>query len=156
MVTYGPWIFIALLALTPLFSTFGYVTAAIVLSVIAVVLLLLLFGSALDLLGVRFSQADRRMDLSIAYLSFAVVAAGLYFVPMQLGTNWARADKTATSSLPRVYLRGDEATEYKLLFSVGERLYVFPTRYEGNYPPVEAAAAADVSFVPNKSTSDGR
>jgi hypothetical protein len=154
VVHYGPWVLIALFALTPLLSTFGYVPAAIVLSVMAVALLLLLFSSSLELLVVRFSQADRRMDLSMVYLSFAVVAAGLYFVPAQLGTNWARVDKQATSGLPRVYLRGDEATEYKLLFSVGDRLYVFPAKYEGTYPPVETAAAVDVRFVQQERTSD--
>ncbi|MBH0195133.1 MAG: asparaginase [Nitrospira sp.] len=34
------------------------------------------------------------------------------------------------------------------LFSVGERLYVFPTRYEGDHPPVRTVAVADVRFVP--------
>lgn len=151
---YGPWLFIVLLAITPLLSTFGYVTVAIVLSVISVALLLLLLSSSLELLVVRFSQADRRLDLSMAYLSLAVVAAGLYFVPAQLGVNWARVDKQASSTLPKVYLRGDEEREYKLLFSVGERLYVFPTRYEGEYPPIEIASAATVRFIHDENKSD--
>lgn len=147
VVHYGPWLFIVLLAATSLLSTLGYVTSAIVLSVISVALLLLLSSSALELLAVRLSNADRRIDLSMAYLSFAVIAAGLYFVPAQLGMNWARVDKQAESTLLKVYVRGDDVTEYKLLFSVGERLYVFPTRYEGDYPPIEAASAGNVRFV---------
>lgn len=147
VVNYGPWLFVMFLAITMLLSTFGYITSAIVLSVISIVLLLLLFSAALECLFVRFSKASPRIDLSMAYLSFAVVAAGLYFVPAQLGINWARADQQATSALLKLYLRGDDATEYQLLFSVDDRLYVFPTRYEGKYPPITTTAAADVRFT---------
>lgn len=154
VVKYGPWLLLALLAITPLLSTFGYAATAIVLSVVSVPLILLLFSSALELLAARLTKADRHIDLSMAYLSFVVIAAGLYVVPAQLGMNWARVDKQASSSLLTVYLRGKEETEYKLLFSVGERLYVFPTRYEGKYPPVETAAAANVRFVPYEGTTD--
>ncbi|MBH0178482.1 MAG: hypothetical protein HP491_11610 [Nitrospira sp.] len=147
IVHYGPWLVIMLLASTTLLSTFDYVAAVIVLSVVSVIMLLLLCSSALELIAVRLSKADQSIDLSMAYLSFAVIAAGLYIVPVQLGVNWARVDKQTASALLRVYLRGDEVTEYKLLFSVGERLYVFPTRYEGDHPPVRTAAAADLRFV---------
>lgn len=147
VVHYGPWLFITFLAIATLLSTFDYAAAVIVLSVVSVVLLLLLFGSALELVLVRLSSTHRHIDLSMAYLSFAVIAAGLYVVPAQLGMNWARIDKQAESTLLRVHLRDDEVTEYKLLFSVGERLYVFPARYEGNDPPVRTAAAADIRFV---------
>ena len=95
----------------------------------------------------RFSKIDRDIDLSMAYVSFAVIAAALYVVPAQLGVNWARVDKQETSSLLKVHLRDDEATEYKLLFAVEERWYVFPTRYDGRYPPVKVIAAANVIFV---------
>jgi hypothetical protein len=147
VVTYGPWLFVVLLAITALLSTFGYATSVIVLSVISIALLLLLCSSALELLVVRFSKGGRRIDLSRAYLSFAVIAAGLYLVPAQLGMNWARVDQQPTSALLKVYLRGDDATEYHLLFSVGDRLYVFPTRYEGKYPPIKTVAAADIRFA---------
>jgi len=144
---YGPWFLIALLAMIPLLSTFGYAIPAIAMSAIAVVLLLLLFSSSLELLVVRFSKADPSIDLSMAYVSFAVIAAGLYVVPAQLGVNWARIDKQGTSSLPTLYLPGNGETEYKLLFSAGERLYVFPAKFEGTYPPVETVPAANVNFV---------
>jgi hypothetical protein len=146
VVHYGPWLFIMLLALTALLSIFDCAAAVIVLSVVSVVLLLLLFSAALELVAVRISKTDRRINLSMAYLSFAVIAAGLYVVPAQLGVNWARVDKQAESTLLRVYLRGDDATEYRLLFSVGDRLYVFPARFEGEYPPVQTASVADVTF----------
>jgi hypothetical protein len=146
VVHYGPWLLIMLLASTTLLSIFDGAPAVIVLSVVSVVLLLLLFGSALELVAVRLSKADRRIDLSMAYLSFAVIAAGLYVVPAQLGMNWARVDKQPESTLLKVYLRGDEATEYKLLFSVGDRLYVFPARFQGEHPPVQTASVADVTF----------
>jgi hypothetical protein len=146
VVHYGPWLFIVLLASTMLLGTFDYAAAVIVLSVVSVVLLLLLFSAALELVAVRISKADRRINLSMAYLSFAVIAAGLYVVPAQLGVNWARVDKRAESTLLRVYLRSDDATEYKLLFSVGDRLYVFPARFQGEHPPVQTASLADVTF----------
>lgn len=151
LVRYGAWILLTLLVITLLLSTFGYVMAAIVLSIIDVVAMLLLFSSALELLVVRFKSPntmDRLIDLSMTYIAFAVIAAGLYVVPAQLGLNWARVDKQPTSSLLTVYLHSDAEKEYRLLFSVGERLYVFPTRFEGVYPPVHAAAIADVGFVP--------
>ncbi len=154
VVQYGPWFLVGLVAVTTLLTTFDSITPAIVLSVVAVTLILLVFSSALELLVMRFSQADRRIDPSMAYLSLVVIAAGLYVVPTQLGMNWARVDKQASSALLNVYLRGDERTEYKLLFSVGERLYIFPTRYEGKYPPVKPAAAANVTFIPLESKTD--
>lgn len=148
LIRYGSWFLLALLVVIPLLSTFGHVMSAIVLSIIGVVAILLLFSSALELVAVRFNTMGRLIDLSMTYIAFAVIAAGLYVVPMQLGMNWARVDKQPTSSLLTVYLRGDPETEYRLLFSVGERLYVFPSRFEGTSPPVQAAAIANVGFVP--------
>ncbi|HBR51115.1 MAG TPA: hypothetical protein DEA71_13630, partial [Nitrospira sp.] len=98
-----------------------------------------------ELFVVRFSNIDRGIDLSRAYLSLAVITAALYVVPAQLGTNWARLDQQDTSSLLNVYLR-DDATTYKLLFAAETRWYVFPIRYGGNEPSVKAVAATDVSF----------
>jgi hypothetical protein len=148
LVQYGPWFLLALLVMTPLLSTFGYVTSAIVLSIIGVAAILLLFSSALELVMVRFNIKDRLIDLSMAYIAFAVIATGLYVVPAQLGLNWARLDKRPTSLLPTVYLHSDAEKEYRLLFSVEERLYVFPARFEGAYPPVQVTAIANVGFVP--------
>ncbi|MGE3976541.1 MAG: hypothetical protein AB7F94_03040 [Nitrospira sp.] len=148
LVRYGSWILLTLLVVAPLLSTFGYVMPAIVLSIICIVAILLLFSSAVELVVVRLTTRGRLIDLSMTYIAFAVIAAGLYVVPMQLGMNWARVDKQPTSSLLTVYLRSDPKTEYRLLFSVGERLYVFPSRFEGTYPPVQAAAIANVGFLP--------
>lgn len=146
LVRYGSWVVLALLVMTPLLSTFGYVNSTIVLSIIGVAAILLLFSSAIELVVVH--RTGRLIDLSMAYLAFAVIAAGLYVVPTQLGLNWARVDKQPTSSLLTVYLRGDAEKEYRLLFSVGERVYVFPAKFEGAYPPVHATALANVGFVP--------
>ena len=148
VVQYGPWFLLALLVMTPLLSTVGYVTSAIVLSIIGVAAILLLFSSALELVVVRRNTMDRISDLSMAYIAFVVIAAGLYVVPAQLGLNWARVDKQPTSSLPTVYLHSDTEQEYRLLFSVGERLYVFPARFKGVYPPVQSTALANVDFIP--------
>lgn len=151
MVRYGSWFLLALLGIIPLLSTFGYVMSAIVLSMISVAAILLLFSSTLELIVVRFSTTfntmGRLIDPSMAYIAFAVIAAALYVVPAQLGLNWARIDKQPTSSLLAVYLHSDAEKEYRLLFSVGERLYVFPAKFEGAYPPVRATAIANVGFM---------
>jgi hypothetical protein len=148
VVQYGSWLFILLLVTIPLLSLARFTIAAIVLSVVSVVLLLWLLGSALELLVIRRITADPEMDVTMAYIACVLIAAGLYVVPTQLGINQARADKQAPTSLLTVYLHGNTEREYKLLFSVEERLYVFPANYEGQYPPVEATTATDVSFVP--------
>ncbi len=150
VVQYGSWLFILLLAAIPLLSLGGSTLAAIVLSVISIVVMLWLLGSALELLVVRFMTQDADMDLTMAYIACVLIATGLYVVPAQLGVNWARADKESPSSLLTVYLHGNAEKEYKLLFSVEGRLYVFPAKYEGRFPPVEATTATDVSFVPTK------
>jgi hypothetical protein len=150
VVQYGSWLFILLLAVIPVLSLGGATLAAIVLSVLSIVLLLWLLGSVLELLVVRFITEDADMDLTMAYIACVLIATGLYVVPVQLGVNWARADKESPSSLLTVYLHGNAEKEYKLLFSVEERLYVFPAKYEGRFPPVEATTATDVSFVPAK------
>lgn len=151
MVRYGSWFLLALLGIIPFLSTFGYVMSAIVLSMISVAAILLLFSSTLELIVVRFSTTfntmGRLIDPSMAYIAFAVIAAALYVVPAQLGLNWARIDKQPTSSLLAVYLHSDAEKEYRLLFSVGERLYVFPAKFEGAYPPVRATAIANVGFM---------
>lgn len=155
VVQYGPWLLVGFLTMIPLLSGFNWVMPTIVLSVVAITLLLLLFASTLELLVVRFAKAGGHSDLSIAYLSLAVMAVGLYIVPVQLGLNWARVDKQASSSLFKVYLRDDETREYKVLFATGgDKLYVFPSVYEGEYPPVAATAASEVTFIPSDAKTD--
>lgn len=150
VVRYGSWFLLALLVMTPLLSAFGYVIPAIGLAILGVASILLLFSAALELVVMWLATPpiSRPFDLSMAYIAFAVIATGLYVVPAQLGMNWARVDKQPTSSLLSVYLRNDTERQYRLLFSVGERLYVFPTRFEGAYPPVQGTTIANVSFVP--------
>jgi hypothetical protein len=148
LVQYGSWCLLALLVMTPLLSTFGYVTSAIVLSIMGVAALLLLFSAALEVIVVRIKTTGRLKEPSMVSIAFAVIAAGLYVIPAHLGLNWARVDKQPTSSLLTVYLRSDAEQEYRLLLSVGERLYVFPAKFEGTYPPVQATVLADVGFVP--------
>ncbi len=148
IVRYGLWSLLTLLAVVPLCSSLGYVIPAIGCSIVAIVLLLLLLSSALELVTARWRTTALSLDLSMAYLSFAVIAVGLYVVPAQLGANWARIDKQPTSSLLTVYVRSEGERKYRLLLSVGERLYIFPSRFEGPYPPVHATVVADVSFIP--------
>ena len=154
VVQYGPWLLVGFLIVIPLLSGLRWIMPTIVLSIVATILLLLLCASTLELLVVRFAQADRHMDLSMAYLSLAVMAVGLYIVPVQLGLNWARVDKQVSSNLFKVYLRDDEAREYKVLFATGDRLYIFPSAYEGEYPPVAATGASEVTFIPSDVKTD--
>lgn len=150
VVQYGSWCVLLLLAVIPLLTFAGATFTAIVLSIVSVVLLLWLLGSALEILVVRRITEDPEMDLTMAYIACVLIAVGLYVVPAQLGLNWARADKQRPSSLLTVYLQGNPDKEYKLLFAADERLYVFPATYEGYNPPVEATTAATVSFVPRE------
>ncbi|NGZ97437.1 MAG: hypothetical protein CV089_15185 [Nitrospira sp. WS110] len=154
VVQYGPWLLVGFLIMIPLLSGLRWIMPTIVLSVVAITLLLLLCASTLELLVVRFAKAGRHMDLSMAYLSLAVMAVGLYIVPVQLGLNWARVDKQVSSNLFKVYLRDDEAREYKVLFATGDRLYIFPSAYEGEYPPVEATRVSEVTFIPSDVKTD--
>lgn len=154
MVQYGPWLLVVFLIMIPLLSGLRWIVSTIVLSVITITLLLLLCASTLELLVVRFAKAGRHMDVSMAYLSLAVMTVGLYIVPVQLGLNWARVDKQVSSNLFKVYLRDDEAREYKVLFSTGDRLYIFPSAYEGEYPPVAATRASEVTFIPAGAETD--
>ncbi|MDH4154412.1 MAG: hypothetical protein OEV01_11560 [Nitrospira sp.] len=147
-VWYGPWLLVGLLGITIVLSSLEFASAAINLLLVAIPLLLFLGASTLELFLVRFTNIDRGVDLSRAYVSLAVITAALYVVPVQLGTNRGWVDQQETSDLLNVYLRNDELTTYKLLFAAEERWYVFPTRYEGSKPPVRSVAATDVSFTP--------
>jgi hypothetical protein len=150
----GPWLIVGFLIMIPLLSGFSWTMSAIVLSVVAIALVLLLCASTLELLVVRFAKGGKQIDVSMAYLALAVMAVGLYIVPVQLGLNWARVDKQASSNLFKVYLRDQEATEYKVLFATGDKLYIFPSTYEGEYPPVAATATSDVTFIPSGAKTD--
>ncbi len=154
LVQHGPWFLVGFLIVIPLLSGFSWVRPAIILSIGAIALLLLLCASTLELLVVRFAKSGGHVDLSMAYLCLAVMAVGLYVVPMQLGLNWARADKQASSNLFKVYLRDDETRQYKVLFATGDRLYVFPSDYEGEYPSVAAMGASEVTFIPSDAKTD--
>ena len=147
-VRYGLWFLLALLGVIPLCSVLGYGILAIGCSILGIVLLLLLLSAAVELAIVPRSTTGLTRDRSLAYLSFAVIAVGLYVIPTQLGVNWARVDKQTTSSLLSVYVRSEGEREYRLLLSIGERLYIFPLQFEGPYPPVHATVVADVSFTP--------
>jgi hypothetical protein len=154
VVQYGPWLLVGVLTMIPLLSGFSQVMPAIVLSIVAIALLLVLCVSTLELLVVRFAKAGGHIDLSMAYLSLVVMAVGLYIVPVQLGLNWARVDKQVSSNLFKVYLRDDQSREFKVLFTTGDKLYVFPSAYEGDYPPVAATVASEVTFIPSDIKTD--
>jgi hypothetical protein len=147
VIRYGPWCLIALSVLDLALGTFGSTTLAVILSVISVPVLLLLLASNLKFLIVRLRRSDLQLDRLKLAISVAVIVLGLYCVPAQLGRNFGQLDKEpATSTLSTIHLH-DDPTEYRLLLSVDERLYVFPERYEGTYPPIETTAAAQVESI---------
>jgi hypothetical protein len=147
MLGYGPWLLIALSLLDLGLGGAGYTTGAVAVSTLSLVTLLLMVAAGLDCLIVRLRMPDIRFDRSMIALAMAVVVLGLYLVPARLGVNVGRLDKTPSSStLSTVYFR-DDPTEYKLLFSMGDRLYVFPARYEGEDPPIDTASAATLEFI---------
>lgn len=143
---YGPWLFIATSVAGLTLDQFGLATAAFVMAVVSVPLLLLMFASSLEFIMVLWTRADLLPNRSMIYLLFAVVALGLYVVPSQLGANVGKLDRHPTSALPTVQLL-DDTTEYKLLYSTGERIYLFPAKYETTYPPIEIASAAKLQFI---------
>lgn len=147
LIGYGPWLLVALSLLDLTLGEAGYTTVAVALSAISLVTLLLLIASGLDCLIVRLRMPDIRFDRSLVSLALVAVVLGLYLVPARLGVNVGRLDKTPFSStLSTVYFR-DDPTEYKLLFSMGDRLYVFPARYHGDDPPIETASASKLEFI---------
>lgn len=147
VITHGPTLLIVLVATDFLLGTFGHTTLAVVMSAISATVLLLLCVSGLKILVVWRQKKDIRLDRTITYLPLTVIALGLYVVPAQSGSNFGKLDKDPTlSTLPTINLR-DDSTEYKLLLSVDERLYLFPAHYVGEYPAIETTSAAKVEFI---------
>ncbi len=143
---YGPWLFISTSVAGLTFDQFGLATAAFAMALVSVPLLLLMFASSLEFIMVLWTRADLLPDRSMIYLLFAVATLGLYLVPSQLGTNVGKRDRHPTSTLPTVQLL-DDTTEYKLLYSTGERFYLFPAQYKTTYPPIEVASPAKLQFI---------
>jgi hypothetical protein len=65
-----------------------------------------------------------------------------------MGHNAAVEDKNSeTSSLPFVVLREEPTKLYRLLMSSGEHFYIFPTKYDETYPPIQIVVAPQIQSV---------
>ncbi|MCP9439155.1 MAG: hypothetical protein NNA20_02870 [Nitrospira sp.] len=147
---YGPWCLLALGVLDFALDMLGYKTQALVASAVSALVLGLLVASGIDYVLVRWRRPDIRLDALMWYPALAAVLIGLYVVPMQLGRNFGKFDKDPfLSTLSTIHLYHD-VTEYRLLFSVGDRIYVFPTRFEGDSPPIETVSASQVESIQHK------
>lgn len=153
VITYGPWCALILGAIDFALSELDSISAAIVLSMTSVAMLLLLLASVLKLLLLWFQNPDIQFDRSMLLFSMAVLALGLYWVPSQLGGNFGKIDQEpAASTLPSINFRED-STEYKLLFSVNDRLYVFPAHSRETHPSIKTTSSSTVEFIRTGNTS---
>ncbi len=149
---HGSWVF-GLVAITDLiFSDIGNPALAKILSFINVVIVIGMVRSALMILSLHLVQPVLRGNLSVVYLTYAVIAFGLYFTPMQMGRNAALLDKEYDAlSLPFVTLRDNPTKTFKLLALSGEHFYIFPTIYDSIYPPIQIVVASQIQSIQKKS-----
>jgi uncharacterized membrane protein YwaF len=83
----------------------GYPAVARILSFISMVLVVAMATSAFEILAFRLSKPGLEINLSIVYLTYAIIFLGLYLAPAQMGRNAALEDKDPESlSLPFVVL----------------------------------------------------
>ena len=151
--TYGPWTALSLGTLDMILSELGFSVAATILSILSVGMFLLLLAALFKLLLVWFRNRDIQLNQTILFLSVAVLVLSSYWAPTRLGANFGTVDKTpASSTLSSINLRGD-STDYKLLLSFGDRLYVFPTLYGGEFPRIKTASSSQVEFIQQGTTS---
>jgi len=145
--TYGPIAALVLGMMDFLLGKLGFLTAAITLSIVSTAIFLLLLASLFKVLRVWFQHRAIQLNQTVLSLSVAAILLGSYWIPTQLGGNFGKLDKDpALSRLPSINLRGS-STEYKLLFSLGERLYVFPAHEGGEFPQIETAPSSKVEFI---------
>jgi hypothetical protein len=146
-IIYGPWCLAGLSLFDFVLDILGYSTVALIISATSVLVLLLLMASALDYALVRWQRPDIRLHRVMFYPALAAIVISLYLVPSQLGRNFGKFDKNpATSTLSTIRLY-DETSEYKLLFSTGGLVYIFPIHFEGDFPPVQTVSASQVEAI---------
>ncbi|MCP9449276.1 MAG: hypothetical protein NNA31_09650 [Nitrospira sp.] len=151
---YGPWCLLTLSVLDFALDVLGYKTQALVASAASALALVLLVASGIDYALVRWRRPDIRLDGLMWYPALAAVLIGLYVVPAQLGRNFGKFDKDPSlSTLSTIRLYHD-VTEYRLLFSVGDRLYVFPARFAEDFPPIETVSASQVESIQHEHPTD--
>lgn len=146
-IIYGPWGLAGLSLVDFVLDALGHSTVALVISATSVLVLLLLMASALDYVLVRWQRPDIQLHRMLFYPTLAAIVISLYLVPSQLGRNLGKFDKNpATSTLSTVRLY-HEVSEYKLLFSTGDLVYIFPIHFEGDFPPIQTVSASQVEAI---------
>lgn len=148
VLNYGRWVFIATIFADFVIGMIGYPALALILSFISVFIVVAMATSAFEILAFRLSKPSVQISLSIIYLTYAIIFCGIYAAPTQMGRNAALQDKAPENlSLPFVVLRDDPTKVFKLLMSSGERFYIFPTKYDAAYPPIQIVTASQIQSV---------
>lgn len=151
VINYGRWVFITVIVADLIVGMMGYPAVALILSFISIFLVVALATCAFERLALRLSKPSLEINLSIVSLTYAIISLGLYVAPAQMGRNAALVDKSPESvSLPFVVLRDDPTKSFRLLISSGERFYIFPTKYDSEYPPIQIVTSSQIQSIQKK------
>lgn len=155
VLNYGRWVFIAIIIADVIIGMIGYPTLARILSFIGVFIVVAMATSAFEILAFRLSKPSLQISLSIVSLTYAIIFFGIYAAPTQMGRNAALRDKATESlSLPFVVLRDDQTKLFRLLMSSGDRFYIFPTKYDTAYPPIQIVTASQIQSVQQRGNKE--
>lgn len=148
VLNYGRWLLIAVVIADFVIGEKGYPSLARILSFTTVVMVIAMATSAVEILAFRLSKPELQNSLSFVNLTFLIIFLGLYLAPKQMGRNVALQDKDPEiSSLSFVVLRDNPTEIFRLLMSSGERFYIFPTKYNSVYPPIQIVTASQIQSV---------
>ena len=148
---YGRWVFVVTILADIAIGRIGYPALARILSFISVFIVVAMATCAFEILTFRLSKPSLHINLSIVYLTYAIIFFGIYAAPSRMGKNAALQDKAPENlSLPSVVLRDDPTKVFKLLMSSGERFYVFPAKYDAAYPPIQIVTASQIQSIQKK------
>lgn len=151
ILNYGGLIFAAIGVTDYFIGEIGYPNLARILSFINIVVVIWMATSAFEILAFRLGNSFSQANLSIAYLTYTIIAFGLYFTPTQMGRNSALQDKEQDAfSLPYVSIRDEPTKEFKLLMLSSERFFIFPTKYDSTFPPIQIVVASQVQSIQKK------
>lgn len=147
ILNYGRWVFAIVIIIDISAGAYDYVAVARVFSLISVFVVFAMATSAIEILAFRLSRPSIESQLHIAQLTYVIIAFGLYFAPTQMGHNAALEDINNDSfNLPTVVLR-DDSTDFRLLLSSGDRLYIIPAKYETKYPPIKIVNINSINSI---------
>lgn len=151
VLNYGRWAIVVLAISDLVVSIRGYPSVAKTLSYVTVFIVVAVATCAFEVLAVRLSKPNLKLNLQLVYLTYAIIFFGLYLAPTQMGKNSALQDKDLKSStLPLVVLRDEPNSSYRLLMAAGDRFYIFPEKYETNNPPIQIVSATAVKSIQGK------